>query len=46
MIDAGNFGDVIDVVDQGLEWRARNLGRPLALDAVDFDVIDRLALSF
>ena len=44
VIHASNLGDVIDVVDQRFEGRARDFRHPLALDAVDFDVVDRLAL--
>ena len=36
MIHSGDFGDVIDVVDQRLERRTRNFRRPLALNAVRF----------
>ena len=35
VIHSGDFGDVIDVIDQRLERRTRNFRRPLALDAVD-----------
>src|SRR5580704_4394070 len=48
MIHSRSLGYVIDVVDQRLERRTRNLRRPLPLDAVFVGVRDRLSfrLSF
>ena len=46
MIDAGHLGNVIDVVNQRFERRARDLGHPLARYAVHFHVVDRLAGCF
>jgi hypothetical protein len=46
VIDAGNFGDVVDVIDQRTERRAGNFGGPLALDAVVVEVGDGLARGF
>jgi hypothetical protein len=34
VIDPCNLGDVVDVIDQGLERRARKLGGPFPLDLV------------
>src|ERR1700733_8177403 len=38
MIHARDFGDVIDVVDQRAQRRPRNLGIPLALDAISVEI--------
>src|SRR5690242_7785304 len=40
MIDAGDFGDVIDVIDQRLEWRARDFGSPLFAGVVQHTIAD------
>ena len=40
VVDAGDFGDVVDVIDQRFQGRARNFGGPLALDAVRVEVGD------
>ena len=45
VVHSRNLGDVIDVVDQRLQRRPRNLRHPLALDAVQLDVVDRLAFA-
>src|SRR5271155_1529298 len=46
VVHSRNLRDVVDVIDKRLQRRPRNLGHPPALDAVHFDVIDFLALSF
>ena len=44
VVNPRNFSDVIDMIDQRLQRRARNLGRPLALDAVNLNVGYGLAI--
>src|SRR5579864_3516953 len=38
VVNPRDLGDVIDLINQGLQRRAGNLGRPFALDAVNLDV--------
>ena len=38
VIDSCDFGDVIDVVDEGLEGRTRDLGDPFPLDVVFVEI--------
>ena len=45
MIHAGNFGDVIDVVNQHFERRTRNLRHPRPFHPVYLNVADRFALG-
>src|SRR5579864_4204171 len=45
MVDASNFRDVIDVIDERTERRPRDFRHPLALDAVNLHIVDRLALG-
>src|SRR6202030_2295869 len=44
MIDAGNFGNVVDVIDQRFQGRAGDFGGPFALDAVGVKIGDGLSL--
>ena len=43
VIDAGDLGDVVDVIDQALERWAGDFGGPLALDLVFVQIGDRFA---
>src|SRR5437660_4538812 len=40
MINASDFGNVVDVIDQRFQGRARNFGGPLALYAVIIEIGD------
>ncbi len=40
VVDPRDTGDVIDVVDQRLEWRSRDLCRPFLLQAIMVAVLD------
>ena len=41
MIDPGDLGDMVNVIDQRFKRRTRNLRRPLALEAVVIEIRDR-----
>src|SRR5713101_2781705 len=46
MLNTRHFRDMVDVIDQRAQRRARNFGGPLALDAICIEVGDRLSLRF
>jgi hypothetical protein len=46
VIDACDLGDVVDVINQGLERRARKFGGPFPLDLVFVEIGDRFPRRF
>ena len=46
MIHSCDLCDVVDMIDQRLQWWTRNLGRPFPLDAIYLDVGNWLSRCF